>query len=131
MSRKLFTPDNRAAIVARVELGLTFADAAAAAGIKRATAKGWLARGRREEEGAYADFAAAVERAREAAQAPRDPMTEAELRLVVSEFARAGNVQAMKLYWEFILADRKRRPTTADPLAELDELAQRRAARQS
>ena len=60
-------------------------------------------------------------------------MDEEELALVVSEKARAGNVQAMRLRWEQLLAE----PAPADQplteeeriLAEMDELAARRRRR--
>ena len=59
-----FGPETRAAIVARLEQGASFAGAATAAGVKVPTAKTWLARGRREASGPYRDFVDAVERAR-------------------------------------------------------------------
>jgi predicted transcriptional regulator len=128
MSASLFRAEARAAIIARVELGQTFVEAAEAAGYKRATARGWLARGRRESDGDYAEFAAAVERARAAVGV--EAMTPEEHRQKVSEVARKGNVQALKLYWEMILADREPADETEKPkdeLEALDELAARRA----
>jgi hypothetical protein len=130
MSATLFTPETKAAIVARLEVGFNFVEAAEGAGIKKGTARGWLARGRRESEGEYADFAEAVERAR--AGQKIEAMTTEEHRQKVSEVARRGNVQALKLYWEMILADRKspdETEETSDPLTEIDELAKRRAGR--
>lgn len=110
---------------------MTFADAVKGSGYKLATARGWLARGRRESEGEYAEFAAAVERAR--ADHKLEAMTPAEHRQKVSEVARGGNVAALKLYWEMIRADEDADPNEdqapADPLASLDELATRRRAR--
>lgn len=129
MSVSLFVPENCAAVVARIEVGLSVAEAAEGAGLKLATVRGWIARGRREEEGTYAEFAAAVT---EALGAPKlEAMTPEEHRAKVSEVARKGNVQALKLMWEMIRADRDadedaERP--ADPLEEIDELAARRAA---
>ncbi len=132
-----FTPEVTARIVARVELGVSFADSAAAVGVKLPTAKGWLSRGRKEDSGRCHDFAAAVERAREMAGARLGPMDEDELARTVSELARAGGVQAARLRWEMLLADRRRanarspKRTAKDPLAELDELARRRVRRES
>jgi hypothetical protein len=59
-------------------------------------------------------------------------MDESELARIVSAMARGGSVQAAKLRWEMLRApqgsasepDEDER--LADPLAELDELAQRR-----
>jgi hypothetical protein len=129
MSRSLFRPEARAAIIARLEVGLTFKEAAAAAGIKVPTAQGWLARGKRETKGDYAEFADAVERAKSGPGI--EAMTPEEHRLKVSEIARRGSVQALKLYWEIIRADREgdddedQKPK--DSLDEIDELARRRA----
>jgi hypothetical protein len=128
MSRSLFRPEARAAIIARLELGMTFKESVEAAGIKIPTAQGWLARGKRESDGDYADFAAAVERAK--ASLGVEAMTAEEHRQKVSEVARRGNVQALKLYWEMILADRNpdEDEKAKDELEEIDELAARRAS---
>lgn len=128
MSVSQFVPENRAAVVARLELGQALDDAAEAAGLKSATVRGWIARGRREEEGEYREFAEAVTTARSETQI--EAMTPEEHRIKVSEVARRGNVQALKLYWEMILADRnpdEDEDKDASPLAEVDELAARRS----
>lgn len=108
---------------------MAFAEAAEAAGIKLGTAQGWRARGKREGDGPYGEFTAAVEKALH--RETIEEMTEEEHRLKVSEVARGGNVQALKLYWEIILADRNLDEASedkpADPLEGVDELAQRRA----
>lgn len=126
-----FTPENRAEILERTALGLTQADIARELDIRLPTLKKWIARGRREDTGAYADFSRAYEAAREEAKARPEPMDEAELLIVVSEAARRGSVQAMKLRWEMICADREDE-ADAEPLedsfAPIDELAERRAA---
>ena len=94
-----FGPEARAAVVARLELGASFAAAAAAAGVKVPTAKTWLARGRREPSGAYRDFADAVERARagvgSTASGSGVPDRVETLQLL-STAARRGSVQAMR-----------------------------------
>lgn len=108
---------------------MSFAEAAEAAEVRLGTAQGWRARGKREAEGPYAEFTAAVERAlvRETVEA----MSPEEHRQKVSEVARRGNVQALKLYWEMIRADQEpaESEAPADPLDDLDELVARRAAR--
>ncbi len=126
-----FTPEIRGALIERFAGGATVEEAARAADLSTKTLKRWLTRGRRED-GEFAEFTAAVENAREQARNRPDPMTPEEHRLVVSESARNGSVQAMKLYWEMICADRdedaaEEAPT--DPLEALDELAAKRAAR--
>jgi transposase len=127
----VFTPEARARVLARVELGVSFEEAATAAGLKVDTVKGWLARGRREDAGAYADFAAAVAAARAVARARPEPMGTDELERLVSEMARAGSVQAAKLRWEMLraasapAASREPAPTAR---SKIDELAARRRA---
>lgn len=126
-----FTPENRAEILERTALGLTQADIARELDIRLPTLKKWIARGRREDAGEYADFSRAYEAAREEAKARPEPMDEAELLIVVSEAARRGSVQAMKLRWEMICADRddaEAEEPTEDPLAEVYELAEARRA---
>jgi hypothetical protein len=120
-------------VLARVELGVSFEEAATAAGLKVDTVKGWLARGRREDAGEYADFAAAVAAARAVARAAPAPMDAAELARVVSETARAGSVQAMKLRHEMLRAEAAPAGGAAEPIAQskIDELAARRRAGES
>ena len=120
MTVSKFTPENRETFAALTEDGLTIADAARATGIGEKTAKRWLARGRRETSGAYADFADAVDRAREARDQAEPPLDPAELKAVVSRAAKKGSVQAMKLYWEMIRAEEQPGPEPDDPFAELD-----------
>ena len=127
-----FTPEARGALIERFAVGCTVADAANAAGLSEMTVKRWITRGRREKKGAHAEFFAAVEDAREQARNRPEPMDADELARVVSEAARKGNTQAMKLRDEQLLrAERKAEEPAApaDPLAELDELAQVRARR--
>lgn len=98
MSTK-FSPKTTARIVARLEVGLSFADAARATGTNVATAKGWLRRGRLEESGPYTEFAAEVAEARESAEGVGGLMDADELARVTSTQARAGSVAAMRLRW--------------------------------
>ncbi len=99
-----FGPETRAAIVARLELGATFAGAAEASGVKVPTAKTWLARGRREESGPYREFADAVELARSSMDST-EPGDIEELRLRVWRMVEAGSVEAAKLYHRILLEE--------------------------
>lgn len=125
-----FNPEARAVLIGGIANGLTLEDAARAAGVGTQTVKTWLRRGRKEESGEFAEFARAVTESRD--KALPEPLTEDEHRRLVSAIARKGSVQALKLYWEIILADRDANETEdeqpADPLAGVDELAERRAA---
>ena len=98
-----FGPETRAAILARLELGATFADAATA-GVKVPTAKTWLARGRREPSGTYRDFADAVARARAGVDST-EPGDIDELRRRVWRMVEAGSVEAAKLYLRILLEE--------------------------
>jgi len=116
-------------VLGAIRAGASVADAAREAGLSARTVQRWLARGRREEAGEHRDFTEAVEAAWQARELPSSdpPMDGHELRVSVSEAARAGSVPAMKLYWVMLLADRERRAPTS--LDEFDELARRRARR--
>lgn len=129
MARK-WTPENRGALIERVAAGLSHQDACRAVGVSYPSLKAWMKRGRAGDD-EYAEFVQALEQAREQAKARPEPMDEEELLRVVSEAARKGSVQAMKLRWEMILADRNadEEEQPADPLAAIDELAERRSAR--
>ena len=89
-----FSPGSRPA--------LSFKDAATAVGVKVPTANAWLARGRKEDDGPYAEFADLVEKARAAAKAPIEPGDEAELRRRVWAMVEAGSREAAKLYWRML-----------------------------
>ncbi len=114
--RSTFTPEVRAAITARVELGASYVDAARAAGVKPATAKTWLARGRREDTGDYHDFATGIEQAREQASSGQ-PGDAAELKRRVWAMVEAGSVEAAKLYHRMLNTGEA--DGEADPWAEL------------
>jgi transposase len=120
VSASKFTPEVRGALIERTGLGLSLADACRSVGVREATVKGWLTRGRREGSGDYAEFVAAIERAREAARERPDPMDADELARVVSEMARKGSVQAAKLRWDMLTAAEgpdKEPATSATPTA--------------
>jgi hypothetical protein len=132
MAASKFTPEIRGALIERFAADCSLPDAANAVELNEKTLRGWLTRGRKDEVGPYSDFAKAVDEAKEEARNRPDPMDEDELRLVVSESARKGNTQAMKLLWEILRTDRgdDADEEPADPLDALeDELSQRRAAR--
>lgn len=121
-----FTPENRGALLERFAAGLSLPDAAMAVGVNTTTLKNWLARGRKENGTPHAEFAAAVDAARQEARERPEPMDREELIRVVSEAARRGNVQAMKLRNEMLRDDEvAEEPKSA--VGSLDELAERRA----
>ena len=123
-----FTPENRAAIIARVEIGESLTAAAAGAGLPLPTVKTWLARGRREQDTAYAEFAARVDAAKPlAAKVGDGPLDRDELLAVASAYARRGSVPAMRLVWEILIRRGMATPTAAP--TQLDELAARRGRR--
>jgi transposase len=137
MAASKFNPDACQAICEATFDGLTIAEAAKAAGVAHKTVKNWLAKGRAELKnggGPYADFVLSIEDVRRQAEEKKQPMTEDELELVVSESARAGSVAAQKLYYE-ILQKKKGAggagdADPADGFAALDgddELAEHRA----
>lgn len=93
-----------------------------------AAAGGAPAPGRRP----YAAFAAAVDAVLAAGVHKTAVMTPEEHRALVAERCRNGSVEAMRLYWRMLVADLTRtsqQPAVKDPLAELDELSQRRRGR--
>lgn len=130
MAETKFTPENRAGLIERTAAGVSLPDAARDLEIRLPTVKGWITKGRKEASGPHFDFVNAMDAAREQAKADPEPMTPEEHRLKVSEVARKGSVQALKLYWEMIRADQDADETEepANPLAAVDELAQRRNA---
>jgi DNA-binding NarL/FixJ family response regulator len=126
MSVSRFTPEVRGGLLQRIAAGLSTKDTALAVGVREKTVKGRLTRGRREDSGGHAEFTQAVEEARAAAAADRpEAMDDEELARVVSQMARAGSVQAAKLRWEMLQAERE--PEASAEVDELDELRERRA----
>ncbi len=131
MARSKFTPETRGAVIERFAIGMNLREISHAVELNEQTLRGWLTRGRKEEAGDYADFAAAVDNAKAEAAARPEPLTEDEHRRLVAEACRKGSVSAMKLAWEMILDDRKPSEDEQEPvspLAGVDELAQRRRA---
>lgn len=127
MAESKFTAEAQDALLERFAAGCSIPDACASVGISQKTVKGWLTRGRQEDDGPYAVFAAAVDDVRGHAELP-SAMDADELAQVVSEAARRGNTQAMKLRWEMLRAEAPEdEAPAADPFAEFDELAARRA----
>lgn len=131
MSAK-FTPETRGGLLERTAAGVSMVDACRSLGLREKTVAGWLTRGRGEASGEYAEFARAIDQAREDARSRPEPMDEDELARVVSEMARKGSVSAAKLRWEMLRAPRldgaEGGDADGDPLAELDELARKRGA---
>jgi hypothetical protein len=115
-----FTPEARTAILARVELGVSFNEAAQASGIAVKTAKGWLARGRKEKVGDYADFARAIDEARHAAIDPPRADDRRGARPGGSQMARKGSVQAGKLRWEMLRSEEVPDQAKGDIIDELE-----------
>jgi transposase-like protein len=101
MAASKFTPENRAVILAQLRTGGSLAGACREIGVRLKTAEGWLTRGRRENDGDYADFAQAVDEARAAHE--RAGMTPDEFEGHLAKAVRAGSVQAMKLWAELHL----------------------------
>ena len=76
MSRRL--EEAGGLLVELVAAGLSLPDACTQAAVPIDTVKTWLKRGRREDDGPYAEFAAAINAAR-TSEAPLGPMSEEEL----------------------------------------------------
>lgn len=125
MAAPKFTAETRAAIIANVRAGSSFADGCRAGGVRLKTAEGWLARGRREPRGLYAEFAAAISTARGALE--NAALDRPAFERALAKAIRAGSVQAMKLWWD-IHGQREESDAETDPFDDLesDELAQRR-----
>lgn len=95
MSVSRFTPEARGHLVSAVRAGLSLPDACREIELAPDTAKGWMARGRRESQTDYSDFADQVEAARTAAQAR--PLDEEDLVALLERAARRGSVRATAL----------------------------------
>jgi IS30 family transposase len=125
MPASRFTPENRASLIQRFEAGATMPDAARALGLRAATVREWLRRGKREDEGPYADFAVAFEAARQRRD-EQPPMSRAEFQQHLDRAVRSGSVAAMKLWAEI---DReKRQPVQPKTGSKIADLAERRRA---
>lgn len=133
MASSKFTPEVRGALLGLLADGLVLKDACRETGVREKTVKGWLTRGRKEDEGDYAEFAAAVDASRQDAVDFEEPMDEAELKLAVSRAAKKGSVAAQKLLWEMLrAATNDPADEDADPFDALDaedEVAKKRQAK--
>lgn len=133
MASTKFTAETRAALLDLFADGLSLKDVCREVGLREKTVKHWLTRGRKEDEGDYAEFAAAVDASRQDAADFEAPMDEAELKLAVSRAAKKGSVAAQKLLWEMLrAATDDPADQDADPFADLDaedEVAKKREAK--
>ena len=122
-------------VLEAIAAGVSITDSARANEVGLRTVGNWLAAGRRDPDGPYGDFARAVDAAQAARIVPppasRSELDEDELRSLVATSARGGSVPAMRLFHDLYLRAAAGEVTTSDddPLAEVDELARRRAAR--
>lgn len=119
---------SRQKAIAAAAKGLNLRECAAAAGVKYPTLRSWLYRGRKEEDGTYAAFAAEFDEIRE--RALRRPLTRADFTGELARAVRAGSVQAMKLWWEMNRDGEDEDEASKDetPKPGFDELASRRTA---
>ncbi len=128
---KKFHPDTCQAFCEGIFDGLTIAEAAKGAGIATKTAKNWLAKGRKEGDGPYADFAASVDEARTEHDEKEEPLDYDELKLVVSKSAKGGSVSAQKLLYEMLQRESKEGGSGEeedDPFGESGNVSGPRAA---
>jgi hypothetical protein len=124
VSATKFTDETRATVLGYVAAGASLADAARRAGVREKTLTGWLARGRREDLGPFAAFAADVADARRRAQQSPGPMSPSEFREHLERAVRAGSVQAMKLWAEQYLIPLEAAPGL--PASAIARLVERR-----
>jgi len=125
-----FDESRRAAVLAGLRAGVSLEDSCRPLDVAPGTVSNWLSRGRREQGGPYAAFAADVDRARagrEREVAERGLDTDELLRLLEGA-ARRGSVTAARFLLE--RRDREaaggREPKPLDGVAGFDELARRR-----
>ena|GEM_PF-6772797 len=78
MSASKFTPEVRGGLIERTAAGVSLRDASRAVGVREATVKSWITRGRGEDEGDYAEFVAAVDTVRTEARDRPGPLTREE-----------------------------------------------------
>lgn len=136
MPRSVFG-ERSEAVLAALLMGVSVADAARAHEVGERTIESWLAKGRRDPDGRYGDFARQVDAAREERRLPTgdapDELTEEEIRQLLTVRARAGSIPAIKLFLEkFVRVEeplQARESEAASILAAMDEVAARRAQR--
>lgn len=122
-----FTDDVRARFVGLIEAGSPISEAAGRVGVSERTVHTWLARGRREAGTPAAEFAVLVDAHLQGAADER--LSEADVLRLVERAARKGSVAAMKMLLERFEKEKRGdgdETEKRDPLAEFDELAQRR-----
>ena len=110
--------------------GVSVADTARQHRIASRTIDRWLARGREDPDSKYGPFAEAVDRARVERELPppdERPADPSELRILISEAARKGNVQAMRLLWEVLQSEDGQDRNQGDILDELEAKRRNRA----
>jgi transposase-like protein len=97
-----FTPARTAAVLASLRAGVSVADACLPLDVSPGTVRNWLSRGRREQVGPFADFAAEVDTAREevALRVAEAGLGEEDLLRLMEATARRGSVQAAKFLLE-------------------------------
>ena len=117
-----FTDTTCTAIVERVRVGVSLTEAARAESVDPRTVRGWIQRGRQEDEGAYFDLAIAVDAARaEAEAAASGPLTETEARQILEDQIRGGSLRAIELWFrEYGREEPTPEPTGIDALDALD-----------
>jgi hypothetical protein len=115
-------------LIDAVTAGETLDQACGKAGLSVNTARTWARRGRKEPDGRYGGFAAALDAARDAFRSDPSAMTHEELEQRLAKAIRAGSVQAMRLWVGLHPVDA---PAAAaeDPFARFDELARKRDER--
>ena len=111
MSRMTMYERHSGAVLEGIRAGATVGEAATGEGVAESTVHGWLKRGRKDPKSKYGKFSSAVDSAfaEKTMPAPGDrPADQAELLMMATRAARAGNVTAMRLLAELL------DPTDAD-----------------
>ena len=75
--------------------GVSLSDAAKATDVRLNTVKDWLKKGRRDPQGAYGEFARAIDEARQDAQENQGAMSREEFDVHLAKAIRRGSVTAM------------------------------------
>jgi hypothetical protein len=107
MAASKFTDEVRLGILELIADGATLGEACQQNGVRLKTVKDWLTRGRkpgadeRDADAPYFDFAAAYENAKgEFKEDASKEMDEDEFLGHLTRMVRAGNINAMKLWWD-------------------------------
>lgn len=117
-------------IIGAVRAGATLDAASRQAGVSVETVRSWAHKGRKDTEGRFGGFARELGEAREAAEPTQADMSWAEFEACLAKAIREGSVQAMRVYASIHRSgEAPAEPEQADPFAEVDDLAQRRANR--